>query len=250
MTTAETVSPAERVDAGTTAEWALMEFDRRGTVVAWTSAAERNVGYSAGEAAGRSAALVLPFSEDAPTMEAFIDRRRAHGGWSGPMAVRHRDGRVCEVSLRISMLRGQGTPARWLVSMATVNGTVTESRFDHCLFGISVRDPHLRCTWAHEAMGRHDAGSFVPCAIRARRLFLTSTGGAEKGVVGLLPSPRMSCHPSPMPGSAARRDDGGRRGVQWSHIRVNGIVPGSIDTPMLRIPPKERPWATSRRPRR
>ncbi|MFF3256615.1 SpoIIE family protein phosphatase [Actinacidiphila glaucinigra] len=164
MTTAETVSPAERVDAGTTAEWALMVFDQRATVVAWTSAAERHVGYSAGEVVGRSAALVLPFPEDAPTMEAFIDRCRAHGGWSGPMAVRHRDGRMCEVSLRISMLRGQGTPARWLVSMATVNGTVTESRFDHSLFGISVRDPHLRCTWVNEAMGRHDA---VP---RDRRL--------------------------------------------------------------------------------
>ncbi|MFI8183927.1 SpoIIE family protein phosphatase [Actinacidiphila glaucinigra] len=164
MTTAEAVSPADRVDAGTTAEWALMVFDQQGTVVAWTSAAERHVGYSAGEVVGRSAALVLPFPEDAPTMAAFIDRCRAHGGWSGPMAVRHRDGRVCDVSLRISMLRGQGTPARWLVSMATVNGTVAESRLNHALFGISVRDPQLRCTWVNDAMGRHDA---VP---RDRRL--------------------------------------------------------------------------------
>ncbi|MET8438908.1 PAS domain S-box protein [Streptomyces sp900116325] len=43
-----------------TSESAVAMFDGQGTVVAWTQAAERLVGYSAGDAVGRSATLVLP----------------------------------------------------------------------------------------------------------------------------------------------------------------------------------------------
>ncbi|MER7692775.1 PAS domain-containing protein [Streptomyces sp. NPDC097610] len=41
-------------------ESAVAMFDERGTVAAWTQAAERLVGYSAWDVVGRSVALVLP----------------------------------------------------------------------------------------------------------------------------------------------------------------------------------------------
>ena len=52
-------------------------LDEHGTVVAWTQAAERLVGYCAREMVGRSAALVLPFSEEMPTVSAYIECREA-----------------------------------------------------------------------------------------------------------------------------------------------------------------------------
>ncbi|WP_442811064.1 SpoIIE family protein phosphatase [Streptomyces sp. NBC_01217] len=139
-------------------------FDELGTVVAWTQAAEQLVGYSAGDVVGRSAALVLPFSEEAPTISAFVEQCRAQNGWSGTTAVRHRDGRVLNVSLRISMLWGQDGTVRWLISVTDIdtlsveamNGSVRESLLTRAPIGIVVRDPQLRCTWVNDTMERHD----------------------------------------------------------------------------------------------
>ncbi|MGW3926331.1 PAS domain S-box protein, partial [Streptomyces sp. NPDC005093] len=108
------VTLSNQSDVYETSESAVAMFDECGTVVAWTQAAERLVGYSAGDVVGRSASLVLPFSEEAPTISAFVEQCRAQNGWSGTTAVRHRDGRELNINLRISMLRGQDETVRWL----------------------------------------------------------------------------------------------------------------------------------------
>ncbi|MFF7467522.1 SpoIIE family protein phosphatase [Streptomyces sp. NPDC008092] len=149
------------------ADSAIAMLDEQGTVLGWTQAAERLVGYPAREAVGRSAALVLPSFEETPTTSAFVERCRARQGWSGTTAIRHRDGRSLTVSLRISMLWGQDSTVRWLVSVTDIrelsqevtNGSVRESLLTRAPIGIVVRDPQLRCTWVNDTMASHDGVS-------------------------------------------------------------------------------------------
>ncbi|MER7938582.1 MULTISPECIES: SpoIIE family protein phosphatase [unclassified Streptomyces] len=147
-----------------TSDSAIAMVDEQGTVLGWTQAAERLVGYPAGDVVGRSAALVVPSFAKAPTISAFVERCRARKGWSGTTAVRHRDGRLLTVSLRISMLSGRDETVRWLVSVTdvrtlsreTTNGSVRESLLTRAPIGIVVRDPQLRCTWVNDTMESHD----------------------------------------------------------------------------------------------
>ncbi|AVH60647.1 MULTISPECIES: SpoIIE family protein phosphatase [Streptomyces] len=145
-------------------ELVVAMLDEPGTVVAWTQAAEQLVGYSAGDVVGRSAALLLSSTEEAQTISAFVEQCRAQDGSSGTTAVRHRDGRILHVNLRISMLWGQHGTVRWLVSVThmdtlpgkVVNGSVRESLLARAPIGIVVRDPQLRCTWVNDTMESHD----------------------------------------------------------------------------------------------
>lgn len=145
-------------------ESAFAMFDEHGTVVAWTQAAERLVGYSAGDVVGRSAALVLPLSEEAPTISAFVEQCRTQSGWSNATAVRRQDGRMLDINLRISTLWGQDGTVRWLISVTdtdtlsrqAMNGSVRESLLTRAPIGIAVRDPQLLCTWVNDTMGCHD----------------------------------------------------------------------------------------------
>ncbi|MFJ4467739.1 SpoIIE family protein phosphatase [Streptomyces sp. NPDC089424] len=147
-------------------------LDDRGTVVAWTQAAEYLVEYSAGEMVGRSVGLVLPCFEAAPTMPAYVERCREGIGWSGVPAVRHRDGRMIDVGMRISSLRGRDGAARWLVSATdigvpsgdAVDALLRGSLLDRAPIGVVVRDLDLRCAWVNDAMESHDGIS------RERRL--------------------------------------------------------------------------------
>ncbi|MFI5634604.1 SpoIIE family protein phosphatase [Streptomyces sp. NPDC051664] len=158
------VTLSDQLNTYETSESAVAMFDGHGTVVAWTQAAERLVGYSARDAVGRSTALVLPFSEEAPTISAFIEQCRAQNGWSGTTAVRHRDGHMLNINLRISMLWGQDGTVRWLISVTDIgtlsseaaDGSVREALLTRAPIGIVVRDSQLRCTWVNDTMERHD----------------------------------------------------------------------------------------------
>ncbi|MFF3876468.1 SpoIIE family protein phosphatase [Streptomyces sp. NPDC001978] len=155
---AEPATPREIPDA------AIAMVDAEGTVMGWTQAAEQLVGYSAGEVVGRSATHVLPPPEDAGRASVFAEQCRAQGGWSGTVAVRHRDGHTLTMTLRVSLLWGQDAGTRWLVSVTDIgalssgatNGPVRESLLARAPIGIVVYDPRLRCAWVNDAMERHD----------------------------------------------------------------------------------------------
>ncbi|MFJ8006723.1 SpoIIE family protein phosphatase [Streptomyces fagopyri] len=167
MTSTDTVTQGEQASAIERSDSAIAMLDDQGTVVGWTRAAERLLGYSAGDVVGRSAALVLPSSGTAPATSAFAERCRARNGWSGSTAVCHQDGGVIDVSLRISMLRGLDGAVRWLVSLTDIGrlswGAMSESVRESLLartpIGVVVRDPGLRCTWVDDTMERHDGVS-------------------------------------------------------------------------------------------
>ncbi|MEU1623403.1 SpoIIE family protein phosphatase [Streptomyces sp. NPDC005722] len=153
---------------------AIAVLDERGTVAGWTQAAERLVGHPARDVVGRSAALVLPLFEEGLPTAAFVQHCRALNGWPGTTAVRHRDGRVIDVCLRITMLRGLGGAACWLLSLAdtgtlsgdTMSGVVRGPLLSREPIGVTVRDPQLRCVFVNDAMQEHDG---IPCVERLGR---------------------------------------------------------------------------------
>ncbi|MEV6297013.1 SpoIIE family protein phosphatase [Streptomyces sp. NPDC051896] len=163
---------------------AIAMIDELGTVVAWTQAAQHLVGYCAEDVVGRSATLLLPSSEEALGVSAFAEQCRAQGGWSGPAAVRHLDGRTLNLRVRLSLLRGQDATHRWLVSLTDigalspgmVNGSVRESLLARAPVGITIRDPQLRCTWANDTMERYDG---IPLDRRIGRRLKDSLPGFE-----------------------------------------------------------------------
>ncbi|MFJ8006652.1 PAS domain S-box protein [Streptomyces fagopyri] len=96
---------SEYADTREVSDSAIAMLDDHGTVVGWTQAAERLDGYSPRDVVGRSASLVVPPSEDAPTIAAYVEGYRAQDGGTATTAVRSRDGRLLNVSRRVSMLR-------------------------------------------------------------------------------------------------------------------------------------------------
>ncbi|MGW3248809.1 PAS domain-containing protein, partial [Streptomyces sp. NPDC001070] len=164
MTSTDAVTLGKQMNTSELTESAIAMLDDQGTVVGWTQAAEELVGHSAMDVVGRSASLVLPAFGEAPTTSAFVERCRARNGWAGTTAVRHRDGRALDVSLRISMLRGQDGTARWLASVTdlgvlpgeAMNGSVRGPVLTRAPIGIVVRDRQLRCIGVNDAMESHD----------------------------------------------------------------------------------------------
>ncbi|MFE0629381.1 SpoIIE family protein phosphatase [Streptomyces sp. NPDC058864] len=153
---------------------AIAMLDEQGAVVGWTQAAEDLVGHSAADVVGRSAALVLPLFGERQSTSDFVKHCRAQNGWSGTTAVRHRDGRVIEACLRITMLRGLAGAVRWLVSLVdtgTLSGEAMSSLVSGPLLGrapigVAVRDPQLRCVFVNDVMEEHDG---IPCDRRLGR---------------------------------------------------------------------------------
>ncbi|MGW0633345.1 PAS domain-containing protein [Streptomyces sp. NPDC002758] len=188
MTEIDQTALAEPLNLSVISDAAIAVIDEQGTVVGWTRAAERLVGYSAGDMVGRSAAVVLSSSQDALRVSAFAEQRRAQGGWSGTVAVRHRDGHTLNLSLRMSLLRGQHGTVRWLVSVTNAcalssvatNGSVRESLLTRAPIGIVVHDPQLRCTWTNDFMKRIDG---LPYDRRFGRRVTDSMPGFEAEAV-------------------------------------------------------------------
>ena len=73
--------------------------DARGTVVFWSRAAETAYGYSAAEAVGRRAAIVLQTRFPAPLLE-IVDELVDVGRWRGTLVQQTKDGQTIEVESR------------------------------------------------------------------------------------------------------------------------------------------------------
>ncbi|MFF3563670.1 SpoIIE family protein phosphatase [Streptomyces sp. NPDC002574] len=159
-----TTALSRHVDTCEITDSAIAMLDDHGTVVGWTQAAERLVGYAPRDVVGRSASLVVQPSEEVPTMSEYVERCRARDGWSGTATVRSRDGSILDVSRRVSKLQGRDGTVRWLVSVTDVgtlpentrSGSMRESLLARAPVGIAVRDTQLRCTWVNDTMETHD----------------------------------------------------------------------------------------------
>ncbi|MFJ8028870.1 SpoIIE family protein phosphatase [Streptomyces sp. NPDC096311] len=166
MTNTADITLSDQLNTNAPSESPIAMLDEEGTVIAWTQAAQRVVGYSAGDMVGRSAEAVLPFLEEAPTISAFVEQDRGRNDCSGTKALRHRSGRIFDTGVRVSALRGQDGSRRWLLSMRAAPGPGTvadgEEQGAHLArvpVGIVVRDLQLRCTWTNVTMESLDGTS-------------------------------------------------------------------------------------------
>ncbi|MEU1618332.1 SpoIIE family protein phosphatase [Streptomyces sp. NPDC005722] len=160
----DAVTLGRQLNTSEVSDTAFALLDEGATVIGWTQAARQLSGFSAAEAVGRSAALVLPHFGAPSTMSAFVERCRARDGWSGTTAVRHRDGHTVGATVRISAVRGRDGAPHWLMSLVNAGapasdptgGSVRGPLLTRAPIGIVIRDPQLRCVYANDVMERHD----------------------------------------------------------------------------------------------
>ncbi|WUD77358.1 SpoIIE family protein phosphatase [Streptomyces sp. NBC_00510] len=185
------MSLGKQLNTAEISDTAIALLDERGTVVGWTQAARQLVGLSAGDMVGRSAAHVLPSYGSAPSMSAFVEQCRARNGWPGVTAVRHRDGRVVDTTLRISMVQGHDGETQWLASLinagtssaGSINESVRGSLLTRAPIGVIIRDRQLRCTGVNDTMESHDG---LPRDGRLGRRFPDIRSGAEARAIEAL----------------------------------------------------------------
>ncbi|MFE2610346.1 SpoIIE family protein phosphatase [Streptomyces mirabilis] len=170
---------------------AIALLDVQGTVVGWSQAAQRLVGYSAVEVVGRSAGVLLVAAEDRVKASQAAQKSTLGGRWSDLAQVRHRDGRSIDVRLCVSSLSGQDGRDWWVVcatdkallpawpAEATVEPLLATLPLPSRLpVGVVIRDTHLRCIRVNDTQGSKDG---IPLPQRlGRRLTEAAPGtGAE-----------------------------------------------------------------------
>lgn len=150
-------------------------IDGEGAVLWWTRTAQQLIGYSPAQAMGRPAASMLASATDWTTASALARRSQAPDVWSGPVRLRHIDGRALEVGLRLSRLSGADGVVRWLVSATRADAVLSSpgagglrpsSLLGRAPVAICIRDAGLRCTWVN---GTAELLDGIPAATRLGR---------------------------------------------------------------------------------
>ncbi|WP_405696827.1 SpoIIE family protein phosphatase [Streptomyces sp. NBC_01185] len=128
-------------------------LDAQGTVIGWSPAAERLLGYRPHEVVGRPLSTFLS-SGPAPHARPFPAPHRGNE----IRAARHRDGRELTVATAVCPLPGAGAAERvllateltdlrlWESRLALLNGLATQSPL-----GLAIYDTDLRLTWCNAA---------------------------------------------------------------------------------------------------
>ncbi|KUN09742.1 protein phosphatase [Streptomyces yokosukanensis] len=150
-------APGDPFDASTDAAAVISEH---GVVVGWTRGAETLLGHAAADVVGASAARLLVMPADPARLAGVVERCRAGNGWSGQIAVRHRDGGSLDLQLRVSAAfrigdtecflvsaRAQRQP--WTMGQSVLGGFLTRSPV-----GMAVMDTELRYIWLNDTLER------------------------------------------------------------------------------------------------
>ncbi|MGW3208068.1 SpoIIE family protein phosphatase [Streptomyces sp. NPDC001135] len=149
--------PGEFFDASTDATAVISEY---GVVVGWTRNAEALLGYAAPDVLGVCAARLLAVPEDPVRLAGVVERCRAGNGWSGQIALRHRDGRRLDLRLRVSasfllgdtecfLASAREERQRWTMGLSVLDGFLTRSPV-----GMAVMDTELRYVWLNDTLER------------------------------------------------------------------------------------------------
>ncbi|WP_433446242.1 SpoIIE family protein phosphatase [Streptomyces sp. CA-142005] len=167
---------------------AIFLLDAQGTVVGWSEAAQRLVGYSAAEVVGRSVGVLLAAADDRAKAAQAVHESTLRSCWSDLAQVRHRDGRSIDVRLCVSSLSGQDGRDWWVVCATDkallpawqAEATVAEpllATLPSCLpIGVVVRDTHLRCIRVNDTQGSKDG---IPLSKRLGRRLTEAAPGTE-----------------------------------------------------------------------
>jgi PAS domain S-box-containing protein len=138
-------------------------IDAKGTVIGWTGAAERLLGYGAAEVLDRSAATLLAQSEDASRAAGVAEECGTRESWGGLVGARHHDGRRLEVGLRVTAMTDIDDRKAWLVTAIdlskaptwAVSGEVLEGFLTRSPLGMAVLSPDLRYVWMNDTLERY-----------------------------------------------------------------------------------------------
>ncbi|EMF56763.1 SpoIIE family protein phosphatase [Streptomyces bottropensis] len=138
-------------------------IDANGTVIGWTGAAERLLGYGAAEILGGSAATLLAQPEDASRAAEVAEECGTRESWGGLVGARHRDGHRLEVGLRVTAMSDTDDRKTWLVSAIdvakaptwAVSGEVLEGFLTRSPLGMAVLGPDLRYVWMNDTLERY-----------------------------------------------------------------------------------------------
>ncbi|MEV6112933.1 SpoIIE family protein phosphatase [Streptomyces sp. NPDC052109] len=179
--------PRDLFDASGDAAAVISEH---GTVLGWTRSAEELLGYGAAELVGTRVARLLTTPEDPVRLAGVVQRCRAGNGWSGEIAVRHRDGRSLDLELRVSasfrmgdtecfLLSARAQRQRWTVGQSVLDGFLTRAPL-----GMAVMDTELRYVWLNDTLERFGG---VPRSARlGRRLSELLPGVQAEALEGLM----------------------------------------------------------------
>jgi len=138
-------------------------IDAKGTVIGWTGAAERLLGYGAAEVLDRSATALLASPEDASQAAGVAEECETRESWGGLVGARHRDGHRVEVGLRVTAMSDTDDRKAWLVSAIdlskaptwAVSGEVLEGFLTRSPLGMAVLSPDLRYVWMNDTLERY-----------------------------------------------------------------------------------------------
>ncbi|MCX5419046.1 SpoIIE family protein phosphatase [Streptomyces sp. NBC_00078] len=153
-------TPAGLRDALDASTDAAAVVSAEGVVVGWTRGAEALLGHPASEMVGRPAARLVAMPADPARVAGVAQRCRAGMGWSGLIPVRHRDGRVVDVDLRVSasfrlggkecfLISARELRQQWTMGQSVLDGFLTRSPV-----GMAVMDLELRYVWLNDTLER------------------------------------------------------------------------------------------------
>ncbi|MFB7088933.1 SpoIIE family protein phosphatase [Streptomyces sp. NPDC056296] len=153
---------------------ATMVVDADNTVIGWSPAAERLLGYQPQEIVGRPLSMLLP-AGSTPSVRSLSP----HLQGNDIHTARHKDGVEVIVAIGVCPLPGAGTAARVLVAaelkdlrmwdsrLALLNGLATQSPV-----GLAIYDTELCVTWCNTAFEREIGRPFAEFrGLRADELY-------------------------------------------------------------------------------
>ncbi|WP_055551242.1 SpoIIE family protein phosphatase [Streptomyces sp. NBRC 110028] len=184
MAIPEGIAPTEAHVPFDMADAATALIDATGTVVGWTTAAERLLGYPAPEVLKRPGAMLLAAPGHAAKAVSIAEQCGEHGGWGGLLEVRHQAGHRLVVGLRVTPVTGLGDGICWLISaidVATiptwaVSGSLLQAFLTRSPIGMAVLSPDLRYVWINDTLERYGG---VPRAQRLGRRMAASLPGLD-----------------------------------------------------------------------
>jgi PAS domain S-box-containing protein len=141
---------------------AAVLVDSEGVVAGWTAAAQRLLGYTADEAIGRSAAILIAEADADEVVARWTQVPRRH--WSGSATLRAKNGTTRKVLLDAAPMSGErGTD--WFMTALDPSGaaswpptdaSVAAALLARAPIGLSVWDTDLRCIWLNGAAATQD----------------------------------------------------------------------------------------------
>ncbi len=141
---------------------ASLVLDDHGTVVAWSAAAGRLLGYDGEDIIGRSAVDVLIAPADRPMVLRIAEDCLRTGGWFGILPVRHRGGHPVGLGLRVRTVTRRQDVREWLLVCAPADAVIEWQRdraildglFRRSPIGLVVHSPDLRVLRVNRAIER------------------------------------------------------------------------------------------------